>query len=417
MFGPGDDDCGIAEVQSRVAKLQTGINLTSGLLAAVVTPYLGRLSDIWGRKALITITSLGSIINEVLFIVVDRNVNTISARWLFLGAFFDGISGSFMAAMALSYSYVSDCTSPALRNSAFGYLDATYSIGLALGPTLISHLDLRLGIPTLPFYIALGCHVLYVVFLICFVPESLSQERQTLARQARDLKKSSWQSSISELNPLKLIAAVKSHEPDRPDAYLRNLILLALADTVYFGISVGTTNIIILYGGFVFGWSDVEISGFISATCICRICALLLILPSLNFLLRHESSAPHTSGGRVDTIDLYQVRGALFLSVLGYSGYAIAPSGAAMLVSGMVAALGDISSPSLQSSLTKQMPEEYTGQLLGVMGQLHALSRIAIPTMMNMIYAKLVGIFPQGVFLCLTAGMVLAKGCTWFIGS
>ena len=86
-----------------------------------------------------------------------------------------------------------------------------------------------------------------------------------------------------------------------------------------------------------------------------------------------------------------------------------------MILSGAVAAVGGIGSPVLQSALTKHVPPEQTGALLGASGLLHALARVVAPTVFNAIYAATVGKFTQAVFVCLTATFGLAFLISLFV--
>ena len=86
-----------------------------------------------------------------------------------------------------------------------------------------------------------------------------------------------------------------------------------------------------------------------------------------------------------------------------------------MAVSGAVASLGGIGSPTLQSSLTKHIPSDRTGQVLGASGLLHALARIIAPTIFNLIYSKTVGKFTQTVFVCLASVFLVAFAMSWFL--
>ena len=103
----------------------------------------------------------------------------------------------------------------------------------------------------------------------------------------------------------------------------------------------------------------------------------------------------------------------LVASLFGGSNYnIIGPTGA---LSGIIASFGGIGSPTLQSALTKHIPSDRTGQVLGATGLLHALARVVAPTIFNLIYSQTVGIFPQTVFLCLASVFVLAAIMSWLL--
>jgi hypothetical protein len=73
-------------------------------------------------------------------------------------------------------------------------------------------------------------------------------------------------------------------------------------------------------------------------------------------------------------------------------------------------------SPTLQAALTKHVPPDRTGQLLGAIGLLHALARVVAPVVFNTIYAKTVVTgMPQFVFFCLAGTWTAAFLLSWVI--
>jgi hypothetical protein len=157
---------------------------------------------------------------------------------------------------------------------------------------------------------------------------------------------------------------------------------------------------------------------------ICRATVLLVILPLINHLVHARQAKrqlrefgfviPQRNSGS-DVLDLYVIRGAIFLEIIGYAGYSAAHTGSLFVASGAIAALGGIGSPILQSALTKHVPQDKVGQLLGASGLLHALARIIAPTIFNGIYSRTVKTLPQTVFIGLTACFVVAFLGSWFI--
>ena len=78
-------------------------------------------------------------------------------------------------------------------------------------------------------------------------------------------------------------------------------------------------------------------------------------------------------------------------------------------------ALGGIGSQTLQSALTKHVPHDRMGQLLGATGLLHALARVVCPLTFNLIYAGTVATFPQAVFVVLSGCFGVGFLFSWFI--
>ncbi|KAL8663469.1 MAG: hypothetical protein Q9168_008092 [Polycauliona sp. 1 TL-2023] len=186
LFGTENPQCRIPAVQSRVSQFTLYGNVITGLLSAVTSPKLGAISDRYGRTRMIAFVSSGMLVTEVITILAARMPETFSVNWLFLGFAFDGLSGSFVASMALTNAYVSDCTPPGRRNVSFGYFHGVLFTGIALGPLLAGYVVKWTGTIVSVFYIAVAAHAFFALFVLLVVPESLTKERQKAAREKVD---------------------------------------------------------------------------------------------------------------------------------------------------------------------------------------------------------------------------------------
>lgn len=367
---------------------------------------------------------------EIITILAAKYPNNVDYTWLLLGSVFEGLCGSFTAGMALTHAYASDCTPPPKRAVAFGYFHACLFSGVALGPFLAAFTFKATGSLLTMFYAALVVHACFVLFIWTCVPESLSKKRQMSARERhvteaelREGQNNSWVSALHHGNvfaPLKILWPT-----GQGSAHIRaNLVLLSMVDTIIFGTAMGAMTVVVYYSGFQFGWGTYETNLFVSAANTARVSALILVLPLLNYLFRtrrrnkqrRESgfAIPEPNSG-CDNFELYLIRAAISFELLGFGGYALARKGGLFALSGILASCGGIGSPTLQSALTKHVPHDKVGQLLGATGLLHALARIVCPTIFNLIYAGTVGSFPQAVFVVLTCCFGLAFLVSWFI--
>lgn len=429
ILGSDNPQCRIPEVQSLVSKFTLYCSLIAGLLSAVTSPKLGALSDRYGRTRMISFTIFGILISEIVTICVATYPDVFSVKWILVGYMFDGLGGSFIAAMALSYAYASDCTIPERRNVVFGYYHGSLFAGIALGPILAAYVVKATGKILTVFYIALALHSTFFFFLLLVVPESLSKERQLKAREKKKDKddmggfgeqaSQTWISRFTKVlqggNLLAPLAILWPTEPGTNPAVRYNLALLAAVDGTMFGVAMGSMTIVIYYSEYAFGWGNFETSVFVSIVNICRVITLLVLLPTITRLLRGPASGrlKHNSGS--DRIDLGIIRTAILFDLLGYIGYTLVRTGPLFILCGAVAAVGGMGSPTLQAALTKHVPHDRTGQVLGAMGLLHASARVVAPTIFNLIYAATVGKFTQTVFICLAATFGVAFGLSWFL--
>ncbi|KAI0164675.1 major facilitator superfamily domain-containing protein [Xylariaceae sp. FL1272] len=273
IIGGNNPQCNSAPVQKRVATFTLVLSALVGGLSAFTAPKLGALSDRYGRKRLLVVASCGGIMNEIVTIFTAKYPDMIDYRFLIVGGFFDGITGSFTAGSVLGNSYASDCTPPSKRGVAIGYLHACLFAGLAFGPYISGKLVQLTGSLLSIFYIALGCHIFVILFFWFFLPESLSKKRQMLARDKHEAQKETTKAALSpsvtryvgsklptwlmsdriaawvpillNANPL---APLKMLVPNgqQNSRLRRNMLLLAFIDTVLMSGAMGAGTVLIL---------------------------------------------------------------------------------------------------------------------------------------------------------------------------
>jgi len=432
LGAPGDparfDQCQDPEVSSRASLFILYANLCSGILSALTSPKIGALSDRYGRKLLLVVTTAGVLVGEVLTILAAKYPNVVDVNWILVGYAVDGLCGSFVVGMALAHSYAADCTPPQKRNVAFGYFHACLFTGIAIGPVLAGYIiESRQKVVSkneavlLVFYIALACHCIFILFLLVVIPESLSKPRQEAARARYHREQEifgphyDWINRIRYMNffaPLKILWPTG---PGSSSAVRWNLALLAATDTIMFGVAMGTLGVVVVYIRLQFSWQDWESSKFVSIVNSCRVIALVVLLPLITRVVRGKEGTKKQQNSGSDVFDLSIIRIAILFDMMGYLGYTLARDGNLFIMSGAFASIGGMGSPTLGAALTKHVPPDRVGQLMGATGLLHAIARVIGPTIFNGIYSATVKNFRQAVFMCLTAMFAVAFLCSWFV--
>ena len=438
VFGEDNEECRIPQVQALVANFMLYASLITGILSAITSPKMGALSDRYGRTRMMACTGIGMIFAEILTIVAATYPETVSVYWILVGYACDGLCGSFTAGMAITNAYASDCTAPSRRSVAFAYFQGCLFTGIAFGPIISGYIVKYTGSLISIFYVVLVAHGFFISTLVFIIPESLTKERQMAARekavfvgktQALERERLSaltlagkgidWaQLGLNAMNGYGLFTPLTILWPTGEGtntAVRRNLAFLAAVDTIMFGVAMGAMSIIIIYSKYVFGWDTLQASVFVSSVNISRVSCLLILLPLITRLVRGKPGSRAQANKGCDQLDLWSIRTALVFDISGYIGYTLARSGNVFIASGILAAVGGIGSPTLQSSLTKHVPPDRTGQLLGAIGLLHAMARVVGPVIFNTIYAHTVDTFPQTVFICLASTFGVAFILSWFI--
>jgi DHA1 family tetracycline resistance protein-like MFS transporter len=138
-------------------------------------PYLGRLSDKYGRVPILIVSQIGTVISFVMLALAP------SAAFLFLARILDGITGGNII---VAQAYITDITPRERRTEALGYIFAVFGLGFVIGPALGSILAAVLG-PRIPYLFAAAAALL-VVFLTWFtLEETLTPEQRQANREAR----------------------------------------------------------------------------------------------------------------------------------------------------------------------------------------------------------------------------------------
>lgn len=430
ITGGDNPQCNIPEVQKIASKFLLVMNLITGLLSALIAPKMGKLSDRYGRTRLLALSSCGGIVNEILTIVIAKNSKVVDYRWLIVGGLCDGLTGSFTAGTILAHSYIADCTPPVKRAVAVGWIQACLFGGLAFGPLLSGYFIAYTGNLISFFYVAVGCHAFFILFIRFVTPESLSKRSQKLAQEKwaegkteRDeLKPTSRLMKIANLfEPLK---ALWPRGPGTSPALRRNLVALATTDTIIMTSSMGAGAVILLYSKYTFEWDNLRSSQFISALSLVRVFALMVLLPIVNYfgrvrpaarLRRASGTIPVDRNTGADRLDLWVLRLALVSDLIGICGYIFVRSGTFFFLSGMLTAFGGLGSATTQAALTKHVPQDRVGQVLGAVGMAHALARVVGPLIFNGIYALTVEPFPQAVFVTLAGLFTVAIASAFVI--
>lgn len=146
------------------ATLITILSASYALMQFLFSPMLGRLSDRFGRKPILVITSLGTAVSFLLF-------GWAKSVWLiFASRILNGIFGS---SVAVAQAYIADVTGRHERTEGMGTIGAALGLGLIIGPAMSGFLG-HFGFAA-PAYGAAAVTFLNSIFVIFFLKESLAK--------------------------------------------------------------------------------------------------------------------------------------------------------------------------------------------------------------------------------------------------
>lgn len=147
--------------------------LLAGLLTAIfglaqflAAPLLGELSDVYGRKKLLTIGIGVLALSQLVF---GFGIE-IGALWLlFVSRAVAGFAG---ANFSIAQAAIADITTPKDRAKNFGLIGAAVGVGFILGPTMGGWIAHVFEDAAAPFWIASALGILNVLSVSIFLPET-----------------------------------------------------------------------------------------------------------------------------------------------------------------------------------------------------------------------------------------------------
>lgn len=151
--------------------------LVSSFFAAqfIAGPFIGRLSDRYGRIPVLIVSQIGTVISFVILAFAPN------FAWLFAARILDGITGGNII---VAQAYITDITPREKRTESLGYIFAVFGLGFMFGPALGGVLSAAYGIQV-PFLLAAVAAAIVVGLTWYALDETLSPEERMAARERR----------------------------------------------------------------------------------------------------------------------------------------------------------------------------------------------------------------------------------------
>lgn len=309
------------------------------LMQFVFSPIQGALSDRFGRRTVILISSFGLGIDFVVMALAP-------VLWLlFIGR---AVSGICAASFSTANAYIADVTPKEKRAAAFGLLGAAFGIGFIVGPALggfLGHLHIRL-----PFWVAAGLSLVNFCYGFFVLPESLPPER----RSARF----DWRHA----NPFGALVLLRRYPQVFGLAtvfFLTNLAQFSLNSTY------------VLYTDYRYGWGP-QIVGYTLG--LVGLCSGLVQAVLVRRLM------PRLGERRM-------ILAGLTLCIVGYVFFGFAPIAWLFVLGIPFLCMGGLAGPPAQALMTHQVDAHEQGRLQGALTSLASLAGIFGPALFANLFA------------------------------
>lgn len=337
----------------------------NGLLIAVwaamqfiFSPIIGSLSDRYGRRPVILISSAGLAVDFILMALAPN------LWWLALGRILGGITSSNFVTV---FAYMADITPPEKRARAYGLIGAAFSGGFVLGPFvggILGEWGMRV-----PFWAGAGITGIAVLYGAFVLPESLAAEKRMAF---------SW----SRANPFGAMRLLRSH-PELSSLAVVNFLL-------YFAHHVFSA-VFVLYAAHRYGWGPMEVG------------LLLGLVGVFDMLVQGVLVGPVVKrfGDRATMVFGFACGG------IGMACMGLAPTPLWFIAAMIPNAGWGLAMPTLQSLMTARVSESEQGQLQGANNSVASIAGIFSPLFFGAVYGMSVGANPKIPYI----------GAAFFIGA
>lgn len=146
--------------------LAGAITAVFGLMQFIAAPILGELSDVFGRKKLLTLGVGVLAFSQLLF---GLGIAISSLGLLFFARIIAGLAA---ANISIAQATIADVSAPQDRAKNFGLIGAAFGLGFIIGPLLSGWLSALTGDPATPFWVATVLGLINVLFVTLFLTET-----------------------------------------------------------------------------------------------------------------------------------------------------------------------------------------------------------------------------------------------------
>lgn len=324
-------------------------------------PLVGRFSDRFGRKPLLLFSIAGTCLS-LLMLGFARSIAVIM-----ISRFLDGLTGGNIT---VAQAYIADVTDEKSRAKGMGMIGAAFGLGFILGPAsggFLSHWGYAV-----PAFVSAGLSFMNLLLISFLLPESLPKEKRV--RHLSEAKRS---------HPLKGLTA----------AFAKPIAGPILSSIIVFSLSMAMFESVFS----LFAKQRLELSAQNTGFILAYVGVLVAGIQGVGMGVLTKRFPENVL-----------VRFALITLTLSYVGWALSPNIVVlMLVLAPLSLSSGILSTLLRSSLSKAVPANETGEIMGVSAAMESITRIVAPALGGWLIGSLSSAAPGLLSAVLVGGLTV----------
>jgi DHA1 family tetracycline resistance protein-like MFS transporter len=324
-------------------------------------PLVGRFSDRFGRKPLLLLSIAGTFLSLLMLGFAQ------SIAIIMISRFLDGLTGGNIT---VAQAYIADVTDEKNRAKSMGMIGAAFGLGFILGPAsggFLSHWGYAV-----PAFVSAGLSLINLFMITFFLPESLPKEKRV-----------HHLSEVKRKHPLAGLASAFAKPIAGP--ILSSIIVFSLSmamfESVFSLYAKQRLELSAQNTGFILAYVGVLVAGI-------------------------QGGAMGVLTKRFPENAL--VRFALITLTLSYIGWALSPNVVILMIVLVPLSLSSgILSTLLRSSLSKAVPANETGEIMGISAAMESITRIVAPALGGWLIGSLSSAMPGFLSAILLAGLTV----------
>ncbi|GMM38158.1 hypothetical protein DASC09_054970 [Saccharomycopsis crataegensis] len=411
-------NCDAVKAQQVNSRVQSMFLILACLLAMLTAGKVGQLSDVHGRKKILSICLSFVALQASLMAFLLGDHVPFNFYVFVIAKSLDGAVGGIKAIIGIFRTYTIDLADPKDRVASLSVVGGSVYFGFAVGPIISAFISkVSGGNDFYILYFEIIGILLTVIFLVIFVPETHYSHLKHHPRSSKSI--------FHTFKCIKLFYIPESR-PRRIKVLLVLVINLIISGTLQ---TAGQA--IVLWSTLKFHWGTAEIGSSLSFMGACRVINSFVTAPAYMKLLRsggYISNSIESHNG-LTKVDIFNIQFASVVTLLEVLIVLYADSEKWLYLAMAVGSFNVLSGSTIQTALVKLCHENITshgdieggasdtktGELFGALSLLETLFIMLMGSVVMITFSKTASTNPNFCFMLLFLMVLFAVVCGFFL--